>query len=636
MKKKRYILTAAILLIILGIFMSLGIMNSRREMMNLIKEEARSLLLIVASTQENSIFAEGKYEDEIIDKLISICHYLETTDLNKNTINKISQNFRLNSIAVFSIKTKKMILSSGNPMQILNEVFEAHEKIVYDYYNIGQKKNLNFIYKTQRHLYQIEISAEEIQRFRQEFGVNKIITQLAVNPMIKYLVLQDKKGIIVATPNVQTITKIDDDSTLLKVYERHIEASRIIQFGDVDILELVRPFMVGEQTYGLFRIGISLDGYYRHVRATERQLVMLFIILFGAGFILFYFFTKYQSYMELRELFDKTLGAVEEGVLTVDRNGQVIGVNEAFSRLSAFDEKILLNHDYFIIFKKDPFDIRQVLQKGTKVSDEKHIFERNILYSTYPLLDVKKGINGAISVLRDVTELRVFEKEREEAERLKFLGNLVANFAHEIRNPLNGMSIAIQRLIKEFKQDNNEYVRLTTTIKKEIETLGKILNDFLSIARPRIKEKREFDLSLLIQDIIYFIKEQTDSSGIKLKYNINKDIKLRGNMGDFKRAVLNILINAIDALDSVRETDRLITVDLSKRDDQIHLKITDNGPGMDIEEKERIFTPYYTTKKKGTGLGLYIAQKIISDHNGNIKVSSGHNKGTTFDIYIAA
>jgi signal transduction histidine kinase len=603
-------------------------------MMHLIKEEARSFLSVVASTQENAIFAEGKYEDEIIDKLISVCHYLEVTGINKTTLSKIRQSFRLNSVTIFDIYTKKMVFSSGNPLEISSSAFAAKEKIFYEYFNIGQKKYMRFVYKTQKNIFQIEISAEEVQRFRQEFGINKIITQLSMNPTVEYLVLQDKKGIIFATPNIQTITKIEDDSVLVSVYEQHIEMSRITEFEDENILELVRPFIVSGQSLGLFRIGISLDGFHRHVRASERQLIVLFVILFGAGFVLFYFFAKYQSYMDLRGLFDKTLGAVEDGILTVNSKGLVIGVNKAFSRLSSLDEKMILDHNYFTIFKNDPFDIQRALKQGTKVINEKCVFERNIQYSTYPLLDTKRRINGAISVLRDITKLRAFEKEREETERLKFLGNLVANFAHEIKNPLNGLSIATQRLVKEFSQENKEYIRLTTTIKKEIEALNKILNDFLSLVRPRIKEKKEFNLSLVIQDTIDIIRGQVNKDKIELKCNIKKDVKMYGNMEDFKRAVLNILLNAVDAFSDIKDRKKLISIDLTKHDDLIQFTIIDNGKGMDTEEQERIFTPYFTTKKKGTGLGLFIAQKIINDHNAEIKVTSERDRGTAFNIYI--
>jgi len=631
MRPKRYFLLAIILLVILGIFLTLGIINSRRIMMDLIKEEARSFLTIVASTQENSIFAEGKFEDAIIEKLINVCNYLRTAPLNKNTLNKVRQNFDFNSIVVFDAQTEKVIMTSGSPFKILADIFTKKERIFLEYFTIGTKKYMRFVYETQNRVYQIEVSAEEIEAFRQEFGINKIINQLSMNPMVKYLVLQDRKGIIFATPNIYTITRIDDDSTLVGVLEQNIETSRVTEFENENILELIRPFVVDGRSLGLFRIGISLENYYRHIRATENQLILLSVILFSAGLVLFFLFMKYQSYIGLKDLFDKTLGAVEDAVLTVNTKGTITGINKMFMSMSSFEEKMLLGHSYFALFEDDPFDVKKVLQEGSKVVDEKLIFNKNIQYATYPLLDEKNRISGAISVLRDVTKLREFETEREEAGRLKFLGNLVANFAHEIKNPLNGLSIAAQRLIKEFPSDDEEHLRLTATIKKEIESLNKILNDFLSLARPRIKEKKEFDLSGLIQDALSLIREEAISKNIILKENINKNIKFIGDPDDFKRAMLNILLNALGA---VADNTGIIDVELRRSRGNIILKISDNGVGMDKEELDRIFTPYFTTKKGGTGLGLYIAQRILKEHQGQINVKSKKGKGTTFRIVL--
>jgi two-component system nitrogen regulation sensor histidine kinase GlnL len=601
-------------------------------MMDFIKEEARSFLSIVASTQENSIFAEGKYEDEIIEKLINICNYLETVDLHENVFEKIRQSFNINSIVLFDTKTKKTIITSGHSLEISDNIFKRKEAVFFEYFTIGHKKHMRFLYRIKNWVYQIEISAEEIQRFRQEFGINKIINQISMNPMVKYLVLQDKKGIIFATPNIHTITRIEDDSTLISVSEQNIEASRIAEFENENILELIRPFIVEGQSLGLFRIGISLDSYYRQRRETERQLILLFVILFGAGFVFFFLFMKYQSYVGLKELFNKTLGALEDGVLTVNGKGIITGINKTFSSMSSFEEKMLVSHDYFSLFKDDSFDVHKVLQEGAKIVDEKFVFGKNIQYSTYPLLDEKNKISGAISVLRDVTKIREYEKEREEAERLKFLGNLVANFAHEIKNPLNGLSIATQRLIKEFPSDNKEYTRLTTTVKKEIESLNKILNDFLSLARPRIKEKKEFNLSVLIQDTLDIIREQAKHKKIILKENIKKGIKLIGNLEDFKRAVLNILLNAIEALSLISKKQRNLDIELFRENKEIIMVISDNGSGMDKEEIDKIFTPYFTTKKGGTGLGLYIAHNILKEHKAKITIESEKGIGTSFRI----
>ncbi len=635
MKPRRYLLFAIILLVILGIFLTLGIINSRRIMMDLIKEEARSFLYIVASTQENSIFAEGKYEDEIVENLIDICSYLDEAGLNRNTLEQVRQSFNINSITVTHAETQKAIISSGSPLRVSDTTLEGKEEIFFTYFNVGSKKFMGFHYRIRDKIFHLELSAEEIQRFRQDFGINKIMNQISMNPMVRYLVLQDKKGILFATPNIQTITRIDDDSTLLGVLQRDTEESRIAEFENENILELIRPFTVEGQMLGLFRIGISLASYYSHVRSTENQLILLFVILFGAGLVLFFLYLKYQSYIDLKEVFDKTLGAVEDAVLTVNSKGKITGINKAFSHMSSFEEKILLNHSYFLMFESDPFDVKKVLKEGSKVVNEKLVFDKNIQYSTYPLYDEKNRISGVISVLRDVTRLREFEKEREEAERLKFLGNLVANFAHEIRNPLNGLSIATQRLIKEFPSEDKEYMRLTTTTKREIESLNKILDDFLILARPKFTEKKEFNLSDLLQDTLNVISEQVKENDITLKQNIKKDVKLYGNSENYKRAVLNILLNAIEALVSVSDRQRELIIELTQHGKTMKMVISDNGIGMDKEEKESIFTPYFTTKKHGTGLGLYIAQKIIKDHQGRIEIKTTRNKGTTFIITLA-
>jgi signal transduction histidine kinase len=343
---------------------------------------------------------------------------------------------------------------------------------------------------------------------------------------------------------------------------------------------------------------------------------------------------KYQSFVDLKELFNKTLGAVEDAVLTVNNKGAITGVNKMFCNMSSFEEKVLLSKDYALLFTDDPFDIVKVLKNGTKIVNEKEIFSKNIQYSTYPLIDEKNRISGAISVLRDVTKIREFEKEREEAERLKFLGNLVANFAHEIKNPLNGLSIATQRLIREYPSKNEEYRRLTTTIKKEIESLNKILNDFLSLARPRMKIKKEFLLSSLVNAALDLIRGVAEKEQIALKENIREDVKILGNAEDFKRAILNVLLNSIEALSRTSEKQRKIIVDCIKKDEEVVLTISDNAEGMDKEDIDKIFTPYFTTKKGGTGLGLYIAQNILKEHQARITVESKKGEGTTFRITI--
>ena len=631
MKIKRYFLLALILLLLLGISLTIGLISSRRIMLDLIKEQARSFLSVVASTQENLIFAEARLEDEYIEKLIGACNLVDSR-LSESTVGSVRQSFDFSSIVVFDRKTRKRLAGSGTPIEIHSGIFEQSNPISFEYFDFGHKKLMRFVYVVAQRIYQIEAPAEEIQEFRAEFGFNKIMNQIAVNPMVDYLVLQDKKGILFATPNVQTISKIDDDSTLLRVMDQRIEASRIEEFSEQDVLELVRPFVVDEELLGIFRIGISLESYHGHVRKTEGQLIFLFAILFAAGFILFLLFMNYQSYANIKELFDKTLGAIEDGVLLVNKKKVIGGANSMFCSLSAFDECRLVGDKYNTVFPDDPFDIDGVIAGGKKIADEKNIFGRDIQYATYPLFDERQRVSGVISILHDMSKIREFEKEREEAERLVFLGNLVANFAHEIKNPLNGLSIATQRMTKEFPSADKEYTRITKSLKTEIDALNKIVNDFLLLARPRMKERVAFNLAEIIEETCASVEEQTREFDIAMDKDIEVDASIIGSADDFRRAILNILLNAIDAVTAVDDRERRISISTTKSRNEVKLRISDNGLGMDKEEKERVFSPYFTTKKSGTGLGLYIAQKIIKDHRGRIEIESHKDKGTTFEI----
>lgn len=524
MRPWRYLLSAGVLLIVLGVLLVVGILNSRTVMLGLLKDEARSFLSLVALTQENSIFGEAKFEDEVIGRIVAGVRSLEETGLDQIGMDRFLRDFGARSIQVFSPREETMFKKAGYPSLDILVRLPTGENLAYDYAAIGKEKIIRIQLRTDRYTYQIDAPASEIENFRKEFGVNRILSQLTANPMVSYLVLQDRKGIILATPNIKTINRIESDSLLSGVLGNGREASRIAEFDNKKIMEMVQPFVIEGNVLGVFRIGIGLDSYYHHVRQTQGQLIILFVIL-------------------------------------------------------------------FII-----------------------------------------GAAGLIVSMR----LQKFEREREEAERLSFLGNLVANFAHEIKNPLNGLSIATQRLIKEFPAADDEQNQLTAGIKKGIDSLNKILNDFLSLARPRMKENTEFEVRPALEEIFLITADRLKESHIILKSEISENVKLHGNPEDFKRAILNILLNAADAVGPIEDCEKIIRVKIERDGSGFILTVTDNGIGMDLEEQNRIFTPYFTTKKSGTGLGLYIAQKIIKDHGGRVDIKSQKNQGTTFIISFPA
>ncbi len=629
---RRYLLFSVIMLLILGAFLTWNVISSRNRMLELLKDEAGSLLTMIALSQENSIFAEGKYEDAIIEKFIGVCDYLDNTSVDEKNLLKIRDHFDINSIYVARSNDLGVVAVSGKPASVKIDVLGGAQRFFFEYFDIAAKRHMRLIYRTNGRIYQIENSAIAVESFRQNFGINKFINQIAADPEIRYLVFQDLKGIIFATANVHSVTRIADDAELSRTLEAGVEAARIIDFNNEKLLELARPFIVEGVTLGIFRIGVSLQGYFCHVRATERQLIGIFFVLLAAGSIAFFFFNRYQRYQSLKEAFDKTLGAIEDGVMTVDRRGRITGTNRAFLDLLNLESKYLMMADYDMVFPGDPYRVNRALKESTKIMDEQTLGGKHLLFATYPFFDERRHASGAIVILRDTTRLREFEREREESERLRFLGNLVANFAHEIKNPLNGLSMAAQRMAKEFKLPDQEYERLLKIVLKEIGSLDKTLNDFLDLAHLRIRDKEPFSLTQVLADALDLVREQIRQTGIMLRDNIKSDMRIEGSADEVKRALLNILLNAVEAVSGIKERTPEILVETSATKGGYRIVINDNGAGMDVDEQSRIFAPYFTTKRKGTGLGLYIAQEILKRHRGSIRVESEKNRGTRFTI----
>ncbi len=634
MKIKQYLIPGVILLVVLGTLFLISIRNNQRAMLEFFEEEARSFLSLMAQSQENSIFVEGELEGVIVENLMNIVSYLNEIDYDQNNLDKVRYNFDINSVVVYDLKNKKVIIRSGDPYEIDYKNIHSSEKFRYYYFSVLNEKYIRFIYKTLNKCYQFELSAGVIKQFSQEYGISKILNQLKENPLVQYLVLQDLKGIIFATTNVAALSRIESDTVLLKALNNQEEVTRITTFGGKNVLEVARPFIVNDEVVGMFRVGMNLDNYYRHLRNTNVQLAMVFVVLFTAGICIFAVFLKYQNFMVREQFFARILGAVDEGILVVDNRGRIIGVNRMFSKITEMPENTIFNRKYGELFMDDPFSIDSVRRTASAIENEKEIFQKRIQYATYPMVDSKGMLMGTISVLHDVTLLRKYEKEQKERERLSFLGNLVANFAHEIKNPLNSLAIAAQRLQREFPVVSDEHTKLISVMLTQIDSLTHTVNDFLSLIRPQVKETQEFDLSRLIREIGTLIKEQAAQHQIAYVEQIPDNIVMVGDPEEIKRALLNLLLNAIESLVSANITNPEIEVSLMKDSDRVVIMVKDNGPGISESAQKRIFEPYYTTKKGGTGLGLYITHRIIQEHNGLIKVQSDICKGTTFTVVL--
>jgi len=227
------------------------------------------------------------------------------------------------------------------------------------------------------------------------------------------------------------------------------------------------------------------------------------------------------------------------------------------------------------------------------------------------------------------------ERRLEKAERLSSLGQLAAGVAHEIRNPLNAISMATQRLKREYVPADaskaEEFQNLSGVIKDEIKRLDGIVEEFLTFSKSRNLVFSNFSIVEVLEKIVKLIREEASARGITIetKWPQNPAI-ISMDINKLQQSFLNLIKNAMESIPAEGK----ITITVDNEGKNILVRIDDTGCGMSPEEMEKIFSPDYTTKEKGLGLGVPLASEIIRGHGGEIRVFSNKGKGSTVEVVL--
>jgi signal transduction histidine kinase len=237
-------------------------------------------------------------------------------------------------------------------------------------------------------------------------------------------------------------------------------------------------------------------------------------------------------------------------------------------------------------------------------------------------------------MIQKLREERALEEKLREAEHLSGIAQLAKGIAHEIRNPLNFISLSIDHLKKKFspceETEKEHFESLIRSIKHEIQRLNKLVGDFLDYGKPLRLNRRETDLHALIQDVVALVMAKAENDAIKVQYFNGKLPRLSLDPELIKTCIFNIILNAFQAMPSGGE----LTIRSGIFHDRATIIIEDTGIGVSRENLPRLFDPFFSTKTTGLGLGLAMTNRVIEEHGGKVDFQSTEGKGSIVTISL--
>ncbi|MEB3101742.1 PAS domain S-box protein [Ferviditalea candida] len=346
-----------------------------------------------------------------------------------------------------------------------------------------------------------------------------------------------------------------------------------------------------------------------------------------------------EAQQQLRESEERYRSLFEHNpdmVFSLDPNGNFISVNTSGFRISGYPVEELYQKSFIsLVVTKDARRISQYLKRaiqGQPQNYETAIFHKNRgsidLSVTNIPITVENKIVGIYGIAKDITELKRTEDLLRKSEKLAVVGQLAAGVAHEIRNPLTAIRGFVQ-ILKSKLCEHKEYFTIMLT---ELDRIELIISEFLVLAKPQVVKFEQRDLRNILEDIIRLLGTQAIMNNVQFLTEIEDEIpSIQCAANHLKQVFINVLKNAIDAMPNGGE----ILIQAKMKDShKLLIRFADQGCGISEERLPRLGEPFYTTKEKGTGLGLMISYKIIEDHAGSMIISSEVNKGTTVDIIL--
>jgi two-component system sensor histidine kinase PilS (NtrC family) len=330
----------------------------------------------------------------------------------------------------------------------------------------------------------------------------------------------------------------------------------------------------------------------------------------------------------IRRLNEMIVDTIPAGLLTMNQESEILQANPG--ALLVFASDSLQGKKIFEILPelKSQVDFKSITQTGKifevkhQVSGDDKLLQIRILPQTTDF-----SVPIFLVVIDDLTESRRLEFQVLQAEKMAAVGQLAAGIAHEIRNPLAGISGSVEMLSQQFSSEDDK--KLGKIILREIDRLNRLISEFLDFAKPEKPPVDVVSVSEVLKEVIESAKA-AQTKDVEVLLSLSPQAKILGQKDKLKQAFLNIVINSYQAMQEIPAARLSIACDVSEG--SVVAKISDNGIGMNPETKKRMFEAFHTTKPKGTGLGLAVTHKILQAHQAQISIESEPGQGTQFVV----
>jgi two-component system sensor histidine kinase HydH len=518
---------------------------------------------------------------------------------------------------------------------------------------------LSFLRQGSTMIHAFEAGTRTSMLFRKATGHNPLVdlaTEVLADKGIAYIRIIDENDNVIVSEGELSLAVANKDSDLKKAEDNPIFS---INWSD-HIFEITKQFHpVAASLHGMSmmerrweqwnltfkpngQMYISVGFYTNDYEETKRQdmyhtifmLVMLLLLFFAGLYFLFLYQRMRVTHATLlnTQLYaNDVLESIPDSLITLDQDEQVVSCNRNAEKLLERRSTNIMGKKLIDIFPDCPPEILTTQNIVEKDAVHQLTGDRSvpIKIASAQLMDHQGKRIGRVLVMRDVAQLRSMEQQLEHSRRLAALGSMAAGIAHEVRNPLG----TLRGLAHFFGAEDGateackEYSKFMIS---EVDRLNQLVTELLQFGAPRDVTFDKVDVKSMVEKIVTLLEKDFAEKNIRFVQHFDNTTTLYGDSDLLIQALLNLLKNSIQATPEDGE----ISLNIGCDEEACRLSVSDTGVGMSEEIQNKMFDPFYTTRKTGTGLGLSVSHRIVERHNGYFEINSVVNKGTTITIIL--